>query len=438
MKDNPQILIISSADPFVGPGRLSLDALKAFKNMGYDCDLLTKYRVRNHPEILYVKRRIFPSHSYVSKIFNRLSAFVKILQGQYVKLYYPYCFFYKDEEVPPVNADRIVSKIKKKYDLVLVLFWQEMLSFKSIETIYDRLNCQFQFISVDFSPMSGGCHFFGNCNRYKIGCGCCIALNSSNPKDFTYRNVQYRKTIYEKIKPIVYGNTYMKHFYSNSYLLKNYERIDTLYPIINDREFRYIDDKTLRLKYGIPNSKDFIIFFGCQSVSDSRKGMTYLLDSLDIIYSKLGSQDKDKVHLLIAGRSIESIKKRIHFSYSYVNFVPISQLPELYSLAHVFVSPSINDAGPMMVNQSIMCGTPVVGFEIGSILDVIKDKGTGYCAKYKNTEDLASCIYKIFILKKDHYNDYVEMRNKCRSVALETSSPQAFVDRILKNYYFFR
>jgi len=38
------------------------------------------------------------------------------------------------------------------------------------------------------------------------------------------------------------------------------------------------------------------------------------------------------------------------------------------------------------------CGTPVVGFNIGGIPDIIKHKENGYLAKYKDAEDLANGI----------------------------------------------
>lgn len=435
MNDKPKVLIISSANPLNGPGRLGLDAWLAFKDAGYSCDLLTKYKVPQYPDILYIKKEKFASNALIKKVIKKIVDCIKIIQGKYCKLYYPYCFFYKTEQSPPEDSQKILKKLTHKYELVLIYFWQEMLSFQSIEAIYDKLMCQIHFMAVDYSHMSGGCHFTGDCERYQTGCGYCKAISSVIPNDFTANNVMYRKQIYEKVRPVVHGNTYMHQFYRKSYLLKNYDRIGISFPIINSNIFYHMDEKPLRQKYKIPESKKFVIFFGSQNVSDPRKGMTYLLNALDILYGQLDNNERSIIHLLIAGKSIDSIKKRLKFSYTYVNFVPNSQLPELYSIANVFISPSINDAGPMMVNQSIMCGTPVIGFEMGALLDVIKNKGTGFCADFKDSKDLALCIDKVFRLKIQTPSAYCEMRNKCRLLALETSSPKVFVDTIIEYYY---
>lgn len=73
-----------------------------------------------------------------------------------------------------------------------------MLSYRTIEEIYDKLHCVFRFNMVDYSPMSGGCHFTGNCEGYQHACGCCPAFESQDPNDFTHQNVMYRERVLKK------------------------------------------------------------------------------------------------------------------------------------------------------------------------------------------------------------------------------------------------
>ena len=186
-----------------------------------------------------------------------------------------FSFFYRKENAPPVDEKWVLKKVDKKYDLVIVVFWQGLLSFSTIEKLYDKLKCQFHFRFVDYSPMSGGCHFTMDCDRYKIGCGMCPAFGSTNKFDFTAYNVKERMRIYDKVKPVIYGNSYMQSFYKDSFLLKNMQ-YESSYPIVNESEFSPLNRLEIRMELGISETKKFLILFGCQHLNDVRKGINYL------------------------------------------------------------------------------------------------------------------------------------------------------------------
>lgn len=413
-KENPQILVLSSVDPHRGPAVVAEDQYKRLKKAGYDVDFMTLYAVEGHPEYIYVyknHKRQCLSWSYLRyKVkFNR---FTKACNGN---------FYYTKETNVQVSTKDIVKSIKKKYDVVVVYFWQEMLTFKSIEAIYDKLHCLFIFRCVDYSPMSGGCHFTGHCKNFETGCGNCPSIGSNKLNDFTRFNVKYRKRVYDKVKPVVSGNGYMQTFYDRSYLLKDYDRRVRTFFTLDLNHFCEHNKESSRLQFGIPQSGKFVMLFGSQSLSDERKGVSYLLQALNIMYDKLSDEERRRVLLVLAGKSIDEIKDKLCFEYKHLGFVNAAQLPMMYSSADVFLSPSVNDAGPSMVNQSLACGTPVVSFEMGTALDYVKGKNTGYCASLRDAEDFARGIEKIFRLSE---LDYIAMRKECRRVAEDLSSEE--------------
>ncbi len=434
----PKILIISSANPFKGPGVLGVDARDAFISQGYECDLLTKYEVPEHPEIISICKN---GISFLQRVIRRIEHICFILLTYltsgilYTRQQKPeFCFFYAKEEIPPVSSRKILRKIQKDYDLVIIYFWQELLTFKTVEAIYDKLHCPIMFKGVDYSQMAGGCHFTGPCIKYMTGCGSCDGLGSTDPNDFTHHNVKYRKRVYDKVKPIVFGNSYMTEFYNRSFLLKDYKRKELGYPIINGDDFYPMNVDALRLKYDISDKVEYVLFFGSQNVNDERKGITYMLESFMYFHDLLSEEERKSVVLLIAGQNIDAIKGRLPFNYIYVGYVPSSQLPELYSVANVFISPSVNDAGPMMVNQSLMCGTPVVGFAMGAMLDAVKDKGTGFCAPLRDSLALADCLLKMYRLVIDQPEEYMKMRETCADFGVRSYTPKYYVEHIMSVY----
>lgn len=433
MLDKPKILIISSADPTRGPGVLAADYYEAYKQQGYDIDLLTLYSCPSHPEFLYVKqmhygfRGFFDKYSsnIIQRLRNRLRTIFNLPQYPIGEHY----FFYKKEELPPVPVYKVLQCIKKQYDIVQILFWQEMLSFATLRAINEKLKCFFYLSCVDYSPMTGGCHFVGDCKRYMIGCGCCPAFHSNNPHDFTMQNVEYRKQVYEEINYVVSGNSYMFKFYKNSVLLK--KAIKQLsFPIINLDKFKSLDKVFLRKKYGISQEK-FVLLFGCQNITDARKGIKYMIDSINLFVSLLSKKERIQVLPVAIGKDFDKLKNRLAIDSLGLGYVTKEQLPEIYSLADVFLCSSVNDAGPMMVNQSLCCGTPVVGFEMGACLDVVKDKGTGYCAQLRDCKDFANGIYNIYKMSS---TERKHMSDRCLEYAQNTYSYTVAVSRVIGAY----
>lgn len=422
---NPRILVLSSVSPSIGPAVIGEQIYEALKRKGLDVDFMTKYPEPNHPEYLWVVEEGYDRKFWV-RIKRKL---LWLLVGGRPKEE-GYFFFYTWENFPPVPTRILMKAIKKRYDLVYIVFWQELLSFKSVACLYDNLHCQIQICAVDYSQMSGGCHFTGECQNFKTGCGMCPAFHSKCKNDFTAWNVKYRKRVYEKVKPIVGGNKYMSQFYKKSLLLKDVRTEIGGSPIIDTDTFRPLDKNVLRKKFEISEEKKYIIFFGCQNLSDERKGICYLLEAFVFLKQMMGASF-NSVLVITAGRDYEKIKNQIPFDSRSFGYVSINELPELYSVASCFVCPSINDAGPMMVNQSLCCGTPVVGFDMGAIRQVVKNQGSGICVPLKDSRALAEGILQI--LRMDD-KDYLKMSQRARKIALATSSYEAHADFILSTY----
>ena len=67
-----------------------------------------------------------------------------------------------------------------------------------------------------------------------------------------------------------------------------------------------------------------------------------------------------------------------------------NRLALYYSASNVFLYPSLADNCPLVVLESLACGTPVVTFKTGGIPELMAHKEDGYIAEYKNAKDLAN------------------------------------------------
>jgi glycosyltransferase involved in cell wall biosynthesis len=95
-------------------------------------------------------------------------------------------------------------------------------------------------------------------------------------------------------------------------------------------------------------------------------------------------------------------------------------LAAAYQAADTFVCPSIEDSGPMMINESLMCGTPVVSFDMGVAGDLVHTGTTGYRARLGDCRDLARGIGAILALSPDQRD---AVARECRQLALRLCHP---------------
>ena len=85
----------------------------------------------------------------------------------------------------------------------------------------------------------------------------------------------------------------------------------------------------------------------------------------------------------------------------FIGEVGQEELPKFYSLATVFVLPSIvNDKGEteglgVVLLEAMACGVPVIGSNVGGIPDIISDGETGLLATPKDPDDLARKIIRL-------------------------------------------
>ena len=184
--------------------------------------------------------------------------------------------------------------------------------------------------------------------------------------------------------------------------------MDEFFPVISPN-FSIADKRAL--------NSPIALYLG--GTSNFRKGWDLLEGALDLIDSPLV--------LLMSGNCDR--KKLGKFSQiEIVNFKKVYDLEtlrNLYSLANFVIVPSRNEAGgPQIATEALSCGTPVVGFQIGSMPEIIEQDITGQLAKNQNIANLSACILRMLGKSKEKYT------YNCRQNAQEKFS----FSKILRQY----
>lgn len=310
-------------------------------------------------------------------------------------------------------------KLLKEADIIY-LHWinHGFLSISEVAEIFSLGKPVFWFFH-DMWPITGGCHHSFDCIKYIDSCNTCPVLQRySSEKDISYKIFQHKLKLWSPynnlhiITPSIWLSkcTQLSRLFGNGRL-----SVNVIPNTINPHIFSPKETTYCRKFFSLTINKKIILFGAHLAVNNPYKGWNYMHKALqnlkhreDIIAVILGSKVNQDI--------IDSIPIPV------VNIKPISDesiLSMLYNAADVFVTPSLADNFPNTIVESMACGTPVVGFNVGGIPDLIKHKVTGYLAEYKNAYDLSAGIEWVLSKNKSDFNT--------RSFIMDMLSPEVVV-----------
>lgn len=316
------------------------------------------------------------------------------------------------------STDVLMRSINYQPDLIILHWVSNFISLDDIKQISQAYRVPVIWYILDMAPLTGGCHYAWDCTGYYRECGMCPALKSTNMHDLSRRVWQEKHLALKKIDlDVVAGSGWLEKQARNSSLFHD-QNITKILLSVDPDIFVSIPKAVARKKLGLSEGKK-IIFFGNQGLGLKRKGMSHLFEALKQLVSD-PTFDKNKVLVTVAGDTPNDLYMPLE--YKSLGFLGSDEMLALaYQAADVFVCPSVEDSGPMMINESIMCGTPVVSFDMGVAPDLVKTGLTGYRAKLGDSEDLAHGIKTILNLSSGDIN---RMSITCRDLGMSLCHPK--------------
>ncbi|HGX93913.1 MAG TPA: glycosyltransferase [Candidatus Tenderia sp.] len=286
----------------------------------------------------------------------------------------------------------------------------------------------------DMWALTGHCAYAYDCERWKTGCSACPLLRGSGRQivepsatwlDRTFSIWRAKKRLYQRTKVHIVTPSYWLRDLVEESILSHALSIQCIPNGVDLDTFVPIEQHLARYTLGLPTNGRVVLFVA-EKVAAKRKGATYLLEAL----SRL--PDAASIILLTMGAGDVLSQKPLHrFRLRNVGRLYDERLQSvLYSAADLFVFPSLADNQPLVLIESLACGTPIVAFDTGGVSEMVRPGETGYLARSRDVDDLAHGIHTLLT----HDDLRAKMRRRCREIAEKEYSLSLQADRYLALY----
>jgi glycosyltransferase involved in cell wall biosynthesis len=245
----------------------------------------------------------------------------------------------------------------------------------------------------EMTPFTGGCQDADGCDRFTRACGGCPQLGSTQSQDLSYGVWKRKRAVFQGIAPtrmrVVGANRWMAAEAQRSTLLRQFPVSVIPYGLDTD-VFRPIPDARHLLDgFGIKPSTRIVLLVA-DWTSSRRKGFELLTSALDAL------PQEPETAVISLGRGVPDLQSTL----SHVHLGSLNQdrlIAAVYSMADLLLVPSSQDDFPYTVLEAMACGTPVVGFRVGGIPDLVREDENSLLVSQGDVEALASAIHTLLV-----------------------------------------
>jgi glycosyltransferase involved in cell wall biosynthesis len=236
----------------------------------------------------------------------------------------------------------------------------------------------------DKNLLTGGCHCFHGCQKWKSNCMNCPQLIDDRG-NYANKVLEAKKKYWNMENIHVVGlSSHSKEIIKKSTLLSKCE-VTVIGNPIDLKVYKPIKQKEEQSKSSVKS-----IFF-LPSYSSEIKGIKEMKESMWILAKRYPELN---IQIIVAGAGSRQIQDS-DYPYPLVRLGVIddpNDMAAIYSKADVTAVPSLEETFSNTAAESIACGTPVVGFNTGALKDITGDGERGEVVELGNVEKFAEAI----------------------------------------------
>lgn len=412
-----KICVVSTSDDRLGGYLAGWRLANGLRELGHDSQMLVANKKTDSSWIVEHGKLGFWINRFIRKMGGKLNFLQKDPE-------YYFDFFgarigvrsFSLKSASPLDADAFV-----------VTWTRDFLSVAQLNKMGRYTGAPIIWYLMDMSPLTGGCHYAWDCDGYISECSRCPALTSDKEHGWAWHTLKEKHNALRSMNITIVAPTQRLAEQARKSSLFKDKRVELIPLSVDPVVFGAGSKKRARSLLGLPENRK-IIFFGANYAKERRKGWAYMVEALHILKNSEAARAQE-ILIVTAGASDVTDQIKDIFESKHIGMLSDdATLAAAYQAADLFVCPSIEDAGPMMINEAVMCGTPVVSFGVGVAFDLVHNGITGYRAENKNSADLAKGMSLILNMSEIEYQ---KVSSSCRSLAMDLCHPSKQADKFV-------
>lgn len=266
---------------------------------------------------------------------------------------------------------------------------------------------------------TGKCCYYtaAGCDKWKTQCGNCPTLRQHNKSwffDFTKKMHKDRKKLFASIPRlgVVAVSDWLLDQAKQSPVFLNAKQLTRIHNWIDTEQFSPVDGSAVRKKLNLEGES---VLLAVAAAWEPRKGLTALL--------KIAENLREDERLVLIGR----LDNEISLPDDVIHLQRTDSREELvayYSMADVFLQPSMEETFGKVTAEALSCGTPVVCFDSTANPELVGEN-CGSVVAAGDAEEMLLEARKILENGKEYYT------HSCRTFAEDMFN----TDKIFAQYF---
>lgn len=312
--------------------------------------------------------------------------------------------------------DLIIEYIEKNAFDAVHLHWVSSLASSRLIYLLGNLNIPVVITGHDMNHFAGACH-------YDAGCSDHVLANAKSAHVIHDPHFLIQASLEEKYRAIT--TLRPQYIFPSKWLYNEYGKSDigqalgeesgkVIRNCIDTDYFSPLpenDRRKLRAKLGFSDN-EIVVVSGAENNNEIRKGFEYFEHSVrEVNRRSFGRINSAKISFVAFGGGDHVVScSHPDVNYKHMGVLDESSVRDLFQAADLLAFTSIEENFANVILEALMCGCPIIGFNIGGIPDIVQQGQNGCLVNRVSLDDFSDKIASLLF-----EGEAIQLRNNTRT-----------------------